>query len=103
MRRILVDKARARQARPQVTAIAREEELAIVGNDVEAAEIIAVDRALNELARHSQRQARLVELRYFGGYSFQECATLLEISEKTAQRDWQLARVRLRVSVDGTA
>jgi RNA polymerase sigma-70 factor, ECF subfamily len=103
MRRILVDKARARKARPRLEPPASEEEWGVVRSDIDAEEIIAVDSALDELAKHSERQARIVELRYFGGHSFEECATLLSISVKTAQRDWQLARVRLRLTVHGTA
>jgi len=102
MRRILVDRARARQSRPRLEPPISGYETAIVPTDVEAEEIIAVDRALGDLSRQSPRQARLVELRYFGGYSLEECAALLQVSEKTAQRDWQVARVRLRISIDGT-
>jgi RNA polymerase sigma factor (TIGR02999 family) len=103
MRHILVDKARARKTRPHLEQPASEEEWGIVQSDVDAEEIIAVDSALDELFQHSERQARIVELRYFGGYSFEECASLLSISAKTAQRDWQLARIRLRIAVHGTA
>jgi len=102
MRRILVDRARARQARPRLEAAALDD-FAMVLTVPEAEEIIAVDRALAELSRQSNRQAQLVELRYFAGYSLEECAMLLRISEKTAQRDWQVARVRLRIAIDGTA
>jgi len=102
MRRILVDRARARQARPRLEPAIAAYENAIMPTDVEAEEIIAVDRALGDLSGRSPRQAQLVELRYFGGYSLEECAALLQISEKTAQRDWRVARVRLRISIDGT-
>jgi RNA polymerase sigma-70 factor (ECF subfamily) len=102
MRRILVDKARARKARPRLEQPVSEE-WAIIQSDVDAEEIISVDSALDQLFQHSERQARIVELRYFGGYSFEECATLLSISSKTVQRDWQLARVRLRIAIHGTS
>jgi RNA polymerase sigma factor (TIGR02999 family) len=102
MRRILVDKARARQARPRLEPAAEGNDARIVREDIEAEEILALDRALSELSRQSQRQAQLVELKYFGGYSLEDCAALLGVSEKTAQRDWQIARVRLRSAIDGT-
>jgi RNA polymerase sigma-70 factor (ECF subfamily) len=103
MRRILVDKARARKARPHAAAGECSGVPEIVQTEPEAEEIIAVDRALEDLSRHSQRQAKLVELRYFAGYSLEECATLLNVSEKTVQRDWRVARVRLRIAIDGTS
>jgi RNA polymerase sigma factor (TIGR02999 family) len=101
MRHILVDKARARRARPQFAQAIGDEPLALVRTDGEADQILAVDRALTQLSLQFPRQSQLVELRYFGGYSVEECAVMLGISEKTVQRDWQVARVRLKTAIDG--
>ena len=60
-----------------------------------AAELIAFDEALQELAKLSSRQGRVVELRYFGGLSVEETATVLEVSPETVMRDWRLAKVWL--------
>jgi RNA polymerase sigma factor (TIGR02999 family) len=56
----------------------------------------ALDRALDRLATISPRQAQIVELRYFGGLTVEEAASLLELSEKTIKRDWTAARAWLR-------
>jgi RNA polymerase sigma factor (sigma-70 family) len=55
-------------------------------------EILLLDSALTELSRIDPRQAHIVELRYFGGLSEQEVATLLSISRATVTREWQTAR-----------
>ncbi len=56
----------------------------------------AVHEALEELGRIHPRQARLVELRYFGGLTMDEVAEVLEVSAATLARDWRVARVWLR-------
>ena len=96
MRHILVDYARGRratkrggQARPVSL-----EEAALVSQE-RAAELIAFDEALQELAKLSSRQGRVVELRYFGGLSVEETATVLEVSPETVMRDWKLAKIWL--------
>jgi RNA polymerase sigma-70 factor, ECF subfamily len=58
-------------------------------------EIMALHESLNELARLSERQAKLVELRYFGGMNVSETAILLGISEATVLRDWRAAKAWL--------
>ena len=93
MRRILVDHARRRSAakrgrQHQVTL----ESNAMEANDERSDEVIAVDEALGRLAAIDERQARLVELRYFAGFTIDEAAELLEISPATAKRDWAFAR-----------
>jgi RNA polymerase sigma factor (sigma-70 family) len=55
-------------------------------------DLIALDEALLELARLDERQARLVELRYFGGLTAEETAAALGISVRTVNREWGLAR-----------
>jgi RNA polymerase sigma factor (sigma-70 family) len=54
-----------------------------------------LDRALQDLARLSERQARVVELRYFGGLTIEETAEVLSVSPMTVKRDWTLARAWL--------
>ena len=96
MRHILVDYARARQsakrggkARPISL-----EEAALVTQE-RAAELVAFDDALKELERVSKRQSRVVELRYFGGLSVEETATVLAVSPETVMRDWGMAKAWL--------
>ena len=58
-------------------------------------ELLLLDQALGELAVRDPRQARVVELRYFGGLSEQEAAEVLAVSRATVTRDWQVARAWL--------
>jgi RNA polymerase sigma-70 factor (ECF subfamily) len=103
MRRVLVDKARARQADRRGNDPAPVELTeALVRTDADAERILAVDCALDELAAQSARLAQLVELRYFAGYTIEESAAVLGLSARTARRDWQVARTRLRVAIDGS-
>ena len=60
-----------------------------------AAELVAFDDALKELEELSKRQGRVVELRYFGGLSVEETATVLEVSPDTVMRDWSMAKTWL--------
>lgn len=97
MRRILVDHARRRTAakrgrQHQVTL----ESDAAEASDATSEEVVAVDEALERLAAVDPRQAQLVELRYFGGFSIEEAAELLGISPATAKRDWAFARAWLQ-------
>jgi RNA polymerase sigma factor (TIGR02999 family) len=102
MRRILVDRARARRAQKRdVAGTLAEEELYWFRSDADADEVIAVDRALEALCLQSPRQCRLVELRYFGGYTIEESASVLHISARHARREWDVARTRLREAIDG--
>ena len=59
-------------------------------------ELIALDRALDRLAELDLRQARIVELRYFGGLTAPEAAAALELSEATIHREWRAAKLWLR-------
>jgi len=103
MRRILVDRARARQSAKRGAKPVRVEMAdSLVRTDADADQIIGVDRALESLATQSQRLATLVELRYFAGYSFEESALVLGVAERTVRRDWQVARTRLKLALDGT-
>ncbi len=93
MRHILVDYARARHTAKrggEARAVSLKE-AALVSAE-RAAELVALDDALAELARLSPRQSRVVELRYFGGLSGAETAQVLQISTDTVTRDWNQAR-----------
>jgi RNA polymerase sigma factor (TIGR02999 family) len=96
MRRILVDHARARAAakRPrramQVTLAE-----GTVGSDPREIEIMALDESLHQLASFDPRQARVVELRFFGGLSHEEIAAVLGVSLATVNREWRLAKAWL--------
>ena len=56
-------------------------------------EILALDEALNRLTEANPRQARVVELRYFGGLSVEQIAAVLEIAPRSVKREWALARI----------
>jgi RNA polymerase sigma factor (TIGR02999 family) len=104
MRRILIDHARRRQyikhgGEAQRVAF----ELAIseveVMSQPRAAELLALDEALDELAKLDSRKSRVVELRYFGGLSLEETAEVLEVSQMTVRRDWRAAKAWLYKAV----
>jgi RNA polymerase sigma factor (TIGR02999 family) len=92
MRRILTDYARRRQAakREGGRQVTLDDEAAATEDRDE--EIVAVDEALERLAALSVRQARLVELRYFVGFTIEETAAALDVSVATAKRDWVAAK-----------
>lgn len=95
MRRILVDHARRRKALRRgggQTVIALEDSGAAGPGEVAFDDL---DQALNDLARKSERQARVVELRYFGGLTIDETAEVIGISPMTVKRDWTMARAWL--------
>jgi RNA polymerase sigma factor (TIGR02999 family) len=101
MRRILIDHARARQAekRQSPPANAASAENFLVDNDADR--LLAVDAALHRLAEWDPRQAKVVELRFFGGLTVEETADALGISSKTVKRDWSLARAWLHTQIEG--
>ena len=98
MRRILIDAARRRcairrgggdQRQTAVTNLDLEE---IPSTSDGSREFVALDDALNELARIDARKAKVIELRFFGGMSVEETAEILGISPQSVMRDWRLAR-----------
>jgi RNA polymerase sigma-70 factor, ECF subfamily len=102
MRRILVDAARARASAKRggrVQHVAHSEPIDLdqlpspVGD--RAAELCALDDALNTLSKMDARRAQVIELRFFGGLTVEETAEVLNISPQTVMRDWRLARVWL--------
>jgi RNA polymerase sigma factor (TIGR02999 family) len=96
MRRILVDFARSRDyaKRGGGTRLVSLDEAAIVPGG-RAADLVALDEAMNALAQLDARQSRVVELRFFGGLSLEETAEVLKVSVGTVRRDWSLARAWL--------
>ena len=96
MRRILVDHARAHKAAARGGEFQQVEWTEALGLPAErSGELLALDEALNQLEKLNPRQAKIIELRYIGGLSFEEAAAVLEISARTAKRDWTLARLWL--------
>ncbi len=99
MRRILVDYARQKTAAKRggqaPAALLEDPELPGVGERSE--EMLAVDEALSRLADLDPQQARIVEMRYFGGMTVEETAEALSIAPRTVKRDWALAKAWLRV------
>jgi RNA polymerase sigma factor (TIGR02999 family) len=100
MRHILVDYARARHTakRGGGSRPISLEEAALVTPE-RAAELVAFDEALQELMTLSERQGRVVELRYFGGLSVDETATVLGVSAETVMRDWSMAKTWLHRAI----
>lgn len=93
MRRILVDHARSRrsQKRGGLTPNVTFDEALVVSNDP-AEDFAALDDALVALAQFDERKSRVVELRFFGGLSIDETASVLKVSPDTVTRDWRMAR-----------
>lgn len=97
MRRILTDQARARQsdkrgAGAPVISLDLVQPLAPGAS----ADLVALDDALNRLAKVDERKSRVVEMRFFGGLSVDETAEVLGVSPDTVLRDWKLAKAWLR-------
>jgi RNA polymerase sigma factor (TIGR02999 family) len=96
MRQVLVEAARRRQAEKRGGGVA----LVTFDDSVEPAAgtseaVLALDGALDDLARMNPRQAMMVEYRFFGGLDLAETAQVLEVSESTILRDWRSARAWL--------
>jgi RNA polymerase sigma factor (TIGR02999 family) len=97
MRRILVDWARARQAQKRggdISLLELNDALAVAAQP--GTDLVAVDDALRALADVDPRKSRVVELRFFGGFSVEETAAVLNVSVETVMRDWKLAKSWLR-------
>lgn len=92
MRNILVDRARARSAAKRDPANSLPVQMAVTPEF----DLPSMDRALNALEELSARQARQVDLRFFGGFSAEETAEILEISPATLKRDWLAARMFIK-------
>lgn len=96
IRRLLIDHARERAAQKRGGAAQQvpldSVDPPMIGREVD---LIALDEALEELAQIDERQARIVELRFFGGCTVPEVATLLEAGRRTVDRDWMAAKAWL--------
>lgn len=93
MRRILVDHARASGAQKRGAGAVHLDADSLPGFAAErGAELLALDDALSALERLDPRAARVVELRYFGGYTDPEVAEALNVSVPKVRRDWEFAR-----------
>lgn len=104
MRRILIDHARKRSASKRGGRRPVHLNNIETGNDQDGLlpeEILALDDALHTLESHNPRQARVVELRYFGGLTFEQTARAIGVSTNTAKNDWRFARAWLQRRLDG--
>lgn len=101
MRRILVDHARShnirRGAGVQHVPL---DDVAVVSAD-RTGDLVALDDAINELARLDPRKAQIIEMRFFGGLSVEETAAVLHVSAATVRRDWSIARLWLYRELGG--
>lgn len=103
MRRVLIDHARKKKAGKRIP---KDEQIPIdlIGGALElhdnvqptSVDILALDQALQQLAKVDERQARIVELRYFAGLTTEELAELFELSAGSINREWRIARLWLR-------
>ncbi len=102
MRQVLIDYARRRKAEKRgggARALSLDEEQIAV--DEFAAELLDLDRALEQLAALNPRHARVVECRFFAGMSVEETAEALDVSPRTVKYDWALARAWLYDALGG--
>ena len=101
MRRILVDHARShnikRGAGVQHVSL---EETAVLGGE-QTADLVALDDAMNALARLDTRKVQIIEMRFFGGLSVEETAEVLKVSPATVRRDWSIAKFWLYRELGG--
>ena len=104
MRQILIERARARGAQkrggaqPRVTL-----DEALVAGGERSIDLLALDEALDRLAALDPEQARLVELRFFGGLTVEETAEAMDISPATVKRHWTVARAWLARELEGSS
>ena len=96
MRHVLVDHARRRNYLKRGGEFQQVPiEDVVLMSDARASELIALDEALDQLAQIDHRKARVVALRYFGGLSLEETASVLDISVMTVRREWRAAKAWL--------
>ena len=106
MRQVLVDRARRRDAAKRGGArqrITLDEGLLPAPAPDAGVDLVALDRALTELAALDPQQARIVELRYFGGLTVEETAEVMDSSPATVKRHWTLARAFLKKALAADA
>lgn len=103
MRRILVNYAvsQKRLKRGGADENLPLDEALVVAAEERDVDLLALDKALSDLARLDERQARIVELRFFSGLNIEETAEVLKISPATVKRDWNMAKAWLRAELEG--
>ncbi len=104
LRQVLVDHARRRNAIKRGAGAFRQDSgvidrLCATDSELSCEDIVAVHESLTSLEARSPRQARLVELRFFGGVSIDEAADILQQSRRTTINDWNVAKAFLRVQL----
>jgi RNA polymerase sigma factor (TIGR02999 family) len=103
MRRILVDAARSKRNQKrggEGIRVTFDERLALANED--GPDLVAINDALDALARVDERKSRVIELRFFGGLSVEETAVVLKVSPDTVTRDWRLAKTMLLRELRGS-
>jgi RNA polymerase sigma factor (TIGR02999 family) len=103
MRRILVDAARSKRNQKrggEGIRVTFDEGLALANED--GPDLVAINDALDALARVDERKSRVIELRFFGGLSVEETAVVLKVSPDTVTRDWRLAKTMLLRELRGS-
>jgi RNA polymerase sigma factor (TIGR02999 family) len=103
MRRIMVDHARERRSLKRGGGALKVtlDEAALV-SEARSDELLALDEALQGLAAQDPRKSQIVELRYFGGLTVEETAEFLELSPRTVEREWTMAKAWLFRALDGS-
>ncbi len=102
MRRILVDRARRVQSEKHGGAMRRQPlEMADRAFDPDELDFVALDEALSALGVRDERAAKVVELRFFGGLSVEDTASVMGVSERTVAREWNVARAWLARELSG--
>jgi RNA polymerase sigma factor (TIGR02999 family) len=101
MRQVLVDYARSHGAAKRGAAHRVELDVSLVLDSVRCADVLALDEALERLAKFDDQQCRLIELRFFGGLELQEIAAELSISESKVKREWNVAKAWLARELKG--
>jgi RNA polymerase sigma-70 factor (ECF subfamily) len=96
MRRVMVDHARERQSLKRGGGALKVtlDETALV-TETRSEELLALDEALEKLAVQDPRKSQIVELRYFGGLTVEETAEFLKLSQRTLEREWNMAKAWL--------
>jgi RNA polymerase sigma-70 factor (ECF subfamily) len=106
MRQVLVDRARRRAAAKRggdAQRLTLDDTILAARPAGDAIDLVALDDALTRLEALDPLQARIVELRYFGGLTVEETAAAVELSPATVKRHWTLARAFLKKALDGAA
>ncbi len=101
MRQVLMDSARARRADKRGQGMQRITFIDQAVTEDAGYDLVDVDDALRDLAKANERYAKVVELRWFGGLTVDEVATLLGLTSRTVHLDWRAARAWLRQALEG--